>query len=345
MQTKYQIFVSSTYEDLQKQREQVIRAVLELGHIPVGMEMFSAGDEEQWRLIQRQIDQTDYYVVIVAHRYGSMDGEISYTEKEYDYATKIGVPVLGFIIDDSVSWPPEYIDKDPLPLTKLVSFKEKLKKKMVSFWTNADDLWGKCSIALVKAMNTHPRAGWIRADAAAGPEVTKELTRLSIENAEFRKRLEEQSKSEEQEERRREEETIMTLSINKRQVYVWLAEAKDWGEPIDSTLLEIFGIIARDLISEASWQDLEASIAFEMGKGASYRSRAPVPNNLMKEWLSDFVSLGLIQPSTKRHSVHDKGEYWMLTDFGRELYRNLRKVALRRGLKGETTPEEEKEGN
>jgi hypothetical protein len=83
---KYQIFVSSTYEDLKMHRDQVVRAILEMGHIPVGMEMFSAGDETQWQLIQRQIESSDYYVVLIAHRYGSMDGPISYTEKEYDYA-------------------------------------------------------------------------------------------------------------------------------------------------------------------------------------------------------------------------------------------------------------------
>ena len=45
--TQHQIFVSSTYEDLKKERDQVIKAILEMGHIPVGMEMFSAADEQQ----------------------------------------------------------------------------------------------------------------------------------------------------------------------------------------------------------------------------------------------------------------------------------------------------------
>ena len=89
MNPKYQIFVSSTYDDLKKERDEVIKAILEMGHIPVGMEMFSAADEEQWKIITRQIDQSDYYVVIVAHRYGSVTSEgLSYTEKEYDYAVQ-----------------------------------------------------------------------------------------------------------------------------------------------------------------------------------------------------------------------------------------------------------------
>jgi len=58
---KYQIFISSTYDDLKNERAQVIKSILEMGHIPVGMEMFSAADDEQWKIIQRQIDESDYY--------------------------------------------------------------------------------------------------------------------------------------------------------------------------------------------------------------------------------------------------------------------------------------------
>jgi hypothetical protein len=106
MKGKFQVFVSSTYMDLSGERDLVIKAILEMSHIPVGMEMFSAADEEQWNVIKKQIDQTDYYVVIVAHRYGSVDANgVSYTEKEYDYAVSQGIPTLGFILDDEISWP------------------------------------------------------------------------------------------------------------------------------------------------------------------------------------------------------------------------------------------------
>ena len=70
---KYQIFISSTYEDLRDEREQVVKAILEMGNIPVGMEMFSAADDSQWNIIKRYIEQSDYYLVVVANRYGSTD--------------------------------------------------------------------------------------------------------------------------------------------------------------------------------------------------------------------------------------------------------------------------------
>lgn len=196
--TKYQVFISSTYEDLKEERDEVIKAVLEMGHIPVGMEMFSAADEEQWKLITRQIDQTDYYVVIVAHRYGSVIGKKSYTEKEYEYAVKQKIPALGFIIEDSARWPNDRIESDSDKIKALKLFKQKIKRKLVSFWSTKEDLGGKVSRSLIKLITTNPRPGWIRTSETVGPEVVSEMSRLSsenarlnIENKQLKKRLEE----------------------------------------------------------------------------------------------------------------------------------------------------------
>ncbi|MEE9876876.1 MAG: DUF4062 domain-containing protein [Stenotrophomonas maltophilia] len=173
---KYQIFVSSTYDDLKDERSQVIKAILEMGHIPVGMEMFSAADEEQWKIIARQIDETDYYVIIVGNRYGSVTGGVSYTEKEFDYAVSKGIPVLGFVIDSSVESLAKNVDTVEEKVAALGKFKSKVKQRPVGFWKTAEELHGKVSIALMKAFNTTPRIGWTRATDIAGPEVTNKPT-------------------------------------------------------------------------------------------------------------------------------------------------------------------------
>ena len=81
---RYQIFVSSTYTDLQEERTQLLFAILKLNYIPAGMEFFSAVDEEQMEFIKRVIDESDYYVLLLGARYGSLDSEgVSYTEREY----------------------------------------------------------------------------------------------------------------------------------------------------------------------------------------------------------------------------------------------------------------------
>ena len=187
---KYQIFISSTYEDLKAERDQVAKAILEMGHIPVGMEMFSAADEDQWTIIARHIETCDYYVVIVAQRYGSTDASgRSFTEKEYDHAIAAGVPVLGFVLADTANWPVARVDKDARKRKALDAFKEKVKSRYVSYWSSADDLYGRVSVAVTKQMAVRPRTGWIRADQGVSADVAAELARLSKENAELRASL------------------------------------------------------------------------------------------------------------------------------------------------------------
>lgn len=69
MEKKYQIFISSTFKDLKIARLKVRDAVLSMYHFPVGMEMFGALDEDQWEVIKRDIDASDYYVLIITIRF------------------------------------------------------------------------------------------------------------------------------------------------------------------------------------------------------------------------------------------------------------------------------------
>jgi hypothetical protein len=84
---RYQVFVSSTHEDLIEERQSVMHALLELDCIPSGMELFPAADDDQWTLIKRVIDDCDYYIVIIAGKCGSIGPTgLSYTRMEYEYA-------------------------------------------------------------------------------------------------------------------------------------------------------------------------------------------------------------------------------------------------------------------
>jgi hypothetical protein len=104
---RYQVSVSSTYLDLKEERHAVIMALLQLNAIPSGMELFPAADEDAWTLIKSVIDDCDYYLLVVGGKYGSVDPveDISYTEKEYDYAIECGKPVMAFLHGDPDSIP------------------------------------------------------------------------------------------------------------------------------------------------------------------------------------------------------------------------------------------------
>src|SRR5262245_8824085 len=109
MEKRYQVFISSTFVDLQEERQAVLRAVLQLNHMPAGMELFPASDESAWQLITQVIDSSDYYVLIIGGRYGSQDDQgLGYTEKEYDYAVKTKKTVIALL----------HINPDGLPREK-----------------------------------------------------------------------------------------------------------------------------------------------------------------------------------------------------------------------------------
>ncbi|MCJ2077237.1 DUF4062 domain-containing protein [Methylobacterium sp. E-016] len=98
MEKKYQIFISSTYTDLIDVRREIAKAVLRQTEIPAAMEDFGSIDKKALDYIKEVIDQCDYYVLIIAGRYGSSDETgISYTEQEYDYAVLKSKTVLVFI--------------------------------------------------------------------------------------------------------------------------------------------------------------------------------------------------------------------------------------------------------
>lgn len=130
------------------------------------MEMFSAADEDQWEIIKEEIDSSDFYILIIGNRYGSIEETtgISYTEKEFDYAVEKKIPVLAFIVDSSVSMIPDRFDSDPQKIAKLNVFKEKVKQsgRYVKFWKNVDNLETLISQSISKAVFRGNRPGWVR---------------------------------------------------------------------------------------------------------------------------------------------------------------------------------------
>lgn len=344
MEKKYQIFISSTYDDLKDEREQAIKAVLEMGHIPVGMEMFSAADEEQWQLIAKQIEETDYYVVVVGHRYGSETNEgISYTEKEYDYAVSNGVPILGFVIDDEAPWPKTRIDTNQKKKRKLEAFKSKVKGKLVNFWSNKEDLHGKISISLIKAMNTNPRIGWAKASEAIGTGVTKELSRLSTENSVLREMLLKLQK--EKEEHPDEVRNVINIMYKNTRSYQ-VRETAKWedAKSYKRTLLDMFLDIAPTVINERSSLEIAQSIAMGIVWTKHYKNW-PIGKTATSELIADYVALDLIESSRKKHSVHDKDDYWSLTDIGKQVLKRARRIELEEGIRGEDEKGNKKENS
>jgi hypothetical protein len=191
MEKVYQIFVSSTYADLADERRRVSETLAKAGYIPSGMELFPATDQQQLDFIKRVIDRCDYYVVIVGGRYGSLaDDNISFTEKEYEYALERKIPILAFLHKNPEKIEVGKTDTNEEQARRLAAFRERLSRsRIVDFWVDPHELCTKVVIAVAQAINLSPGVGWVRGDLAIDPKVVQELELVRIENEELKKKL------------------------------------------------------------------------------------------------------------------------------------------------------------
>lgn len=184
MDRLFHIFVSSTYSDLVEERRRVSEALSKAGHVPEGMEIFPASSQKQFDFIKRVIDRCDYYIVVVAGRYGSMASEeVSFTELEYKYAVSAGLPTLAFLHSDPSQLEVVRAEADPKKSEKLARFRERLEKdSLVDYWSNPDQLATKVVAAVAQEVSSNPGIGWIRGDKVANEEVLRDLNALRKEN-------------------------------------------------------------------------------------------------------------------------------------------------------------------
>ncbi|MEZ8188160.1 DUF4062 domain-containing protein [Shewanella sp. 5S214] len=184
MDKRYQVFVSSTYVDLQEERQSVLQTLMEMDCIPAGMELFPAADEEQWEFIKKIIDDCDYYLLIIGGRYGSTaDDGLSYTEKEFDYAVSKGIKVIALLHKSPNELPRAKSENDEANYQKLQNFRDKVSNgRLIRFWDNPAQLPGQVSLSLNKTIKMFPAIGWVRADSTASPELLAEINELRKEN-------------------------------------------------------------------------------------------------------------------------------------------------------------------
>lgn len=157
---KYQIFISSTFEDLQNERRDALEAILITKNIPIGMEAFVASSQKQFEYIKECINSCDYYILLVGGRYGTIHPEfnISYTELEFDYAKSLNKPILIFYYKDISK-----LRKKDENLENINKFRDKIQKEILCQpFKNKRDLKGLILTALNQEIERNPQTGWIR---------------------------------------------------------------------------------------------------------------------------------------------------------------------------------------
>lgn len=189
MKKKLQVFVSSTYEDLIEERQSAVQAILNSGHIPAGMELFTAGDESQKETIKKWIDESDVYLLILGGRYGTVDKNIgkSYTQWEYEYAGTAGKPRFAVVIKEDAleekirTKGSKVMEKDNRPLYE--EFRIEVLSKICKFYSDTKDIQLAIFQKLAEYSNNKDLIGWVQ-----GKEITTigEITKLNEENRKLR---------------------------------------------------------------------------------------------------------------------------------------------------------------
>lgn len=341
MDKRYQVFVSSTYEDLREERQEVMQALLELDCIPSGMELFPAANEDQWTLIRGVIDDCDYYVVVIGGRYGSVGRTgVSYTQMEYEYAVSQNKPIIAFLHKGPGSLPANKCEKTQEGREKLERFRALAQEKMCRFWTSPADLGSVVSRSLVKLIKTHPSVGWVRADLLPDQSAAEEMLRLKKRVEEFENTL---SASPAGTEHLSQGEETIALNF----IYGVHRDPKSWspdksiGDTFIASWNTLFAVVSPLLIDEASDRALkEALDRFVAERNTSVLiEKYPELKDLTIKGFAlstedfntikvQFLALRLMSRSAKKksRSVSDRNAYWMLTPYGEAVMISLRAI-------------------
>jgi len=339
MDKKYQVFVSSTYEDLWVERQEVIHALLELDCIPSGMELFPAADEDQWSLITGVIDECDYYILIIGGRYGTTGNDgMGYTEMEYRYALKTGKPIIAFLHKDPDSLPKKNTEKTEEGQKNFKAFRKLAQEKMCKYWETPAELGSVVSRSLIMLQKKHPGIGWVRGDLVPNQETSMEILKLRKQIETLETKLE-QARTQappgtEKLAQGDEDFTINYTCLSRDSDY----ESYTWDPVIEVTWDNIFYQISPLMIHEASDLQLRNSLnemvkiyglpilkKTKQGKEHSFRNFS-ISDEDFQTIKVQLRALGLINKSEKNRSVKDTKTYWTLTPYGDSAMNRLRAI-------------------
>lgn len=340
MEKRYQVFVSSTYEDLQEERREVMQALLELDCIPAGMELFPASNDDQWSLIKKVIDDCDYYIVIIGGRYGSVNADgISFTEMEYRYAIETSKPIIAFLHKKPEDIRAKNTEQTAEGKAKLTAFRHVTESKMVRYWSTPSELGGVVSRSMIKLIKDFPAIGWIKADEALNEVSAIEILKIREENQFLKNKITQIANIAPSG-----TENLAQGDDQKEIQLIFEAQSKDYDTKslslsVDTTWNNIFAGFAPYLTNEADEETirrcivehLKLTIIDELRRiQEKYRKlyRFDMYEDDFQRIKVQFKALGSIVKSDRGKSVKDKRSYWTLTEYGDHIMTQL--VALKR---------------
>lgn len=172
----YQVFISATYLDLVEERKVLNQVLPQLGCFPVGAEPHAPG-VAAWPALKKLIDESDYYLVLLGSRYGSLTPTgISFTHQEYVYATAKHKPILVLMHEAPESRALELQEKTAEGRIKFNDFRQLLSRGLLKYWDTPGSIEVVLRESLPRLIQTRPMPGLVRAgQVVSNPALEKEL--------------------------------------------------------------------------------------------------------------------------------------------------------------------------
>ncbi|MBI0423601.1 DUF4062 domain-containing protein [Acinetobacter sp. ACIN00229] len=186
LDTRYQIFISTSGRDMQPER-------MVLSQTLVGMGFFAWGLEHRTplttTLARRQIDECDYLILLLGSQYGeqSISG-VSYLSLEYEYALSQAKPIIVFMHEQPESREVDLQETHPQLKDKFLAFRKKLlhEAKHIFYFKTPRELELAVRLNIPLMVEQHMGQGWVPAHQAQQLEDEIRLLRSKILHLEQR---------------------------------------------------------------------------------------------------------------------------------------------------------------
>ena len=334
---KYHIFIGSTFDDLKDERREIPRIIMELGHIPVSAEYLDSKSKKYNKLLEKTIEECDFFIAVVANIYAPKGVKTSPLETECNIAQKNNVPVISLIIDGKARSAARNTaaqkEKEAARVKKLDAFKKRLREGVCDTWLNQADLCKKLEKQLVRQINLTLRNGWVRADQTFAPSVASELSRLSTENEQLRHQIKIDGNDIVARLHIQMKNTFKVLALNKIILSFFYASGDKWENNRTFRYLRIFKLLVPEMAAGKTTAEISRFLGDALNPDLSkpVRNEYPTPPNTIKKIMADLSLLKLVRSVNKNGGSKDD-DVWETTEYGKELYSAYRMRQLNRPL-------------
>lgn len=179
---RYHVFISSSGVDMRPERSVLTQTLASLGFFSWGLE---ARTPLTTAFARRQIDDCDYFVILLGSRYGDMSASgVSYVHLEYIYAITKQKPVLVILHESPETRAPELQELSKEGQRKFEEFRRQLQRErdMVVTFREPKELEVILRHAMPQLTQRYPALGWVRPSDAP-------MQALQLENGKLKEKI------------------------------------------------------------------------------------------------------------------------------------------------------------